>query len=221
MSDNRSAKFRPDIFFLAREVRPTRIRWRVVALLATIAALTYIDRLNLSIAGTYVQEEFAFSTETMGWVLSAFVLGNALFHVPGGWLGDCYGPRTVLTFVILWWSVFTAATAIAPRLPLVGWFGLAWSFAVVRFLLGMGEAAAFPNINRVSAFWIGQSQRGLANSIFVAGIGAGGVLTPLAITAIMQHWGWRISSMRVCWREHASRLPGDSTQPIIQRSILV
>jgi MFS family permease len=84
--------------------------------------------------------EFLFNDETMGWVLSAFVLGYALFQVPGGWVGDRYGPRGVMTVAILWWSLFTAGTAIAPRLPLVGWFGLAWSFAIVRFLIGVGEA---------------------------------------------------------------------------------
>ncbi len=184
---------------LARGLRPTHVRWHIVALLTLITALTYLDRLNLSIAGKYIQDEFAFSTETMGWVLSAFVLGYALFQVPGGWLGDRLGPRDVLTFAILWWSVFTAATGIAPRLPLAGWFGLAWSFAVVRFLIGLGEAAAFPNANKLVGFWIGASRRGIANSFFVAGVGAGGALTPMLIAWIMQHWGWRVSFYLCAW----------------------
>ena len=48
----------------------------------------FFDRLNLSIAGKYIQDEYAFSNQTMGWILSAFVLGYAIFQVPGGWLGD-------------------------------------------------------------------------------------------------------------------------------------
>lgn len=215
MSDNRPSSFPPHDP-ARREDRPTRARWRIVALLAIIAALTYVDRLNFGIAGKYIQDQFAFSTETMGWVLSAFVLGYALFQVPGGWLGDRYGPRAVLTVAILWWSAFTTATAFAPRLPLARWFGLAWSFAIVRFLLGVGEAAAFPNINRTIAFWFGESQRGLANSVFIGGIGAGGVLTPLAITAIMQRWGWRASfyasalagvGIAFAWRFYAANRP--------------
>lgn len=174
-------------------LRPTCVRWHIVTLLAIIAALTYVDRLNLSIAGKIIQDEFALGTETMGWILSAFVLGYALFQVPGGWLGDRYGPRGVLTLAILWWSTFTAATALAPRLPLAAGFGVAWSFAIVRFLLGVGEGAAFPNASRIVAFWMGAGQRGVGNSLWLIGIGAGGTFTPLLIAWITQHWGWRVS----------------------------
>jgi ACS family glucarate transporter-like MFS transporter len=95
--------------------------------------------------------------------------------------------------VIVWWSVFTAVTGLVPRLPLRAWLGLAWSFAVIRFLVGVGEAAAFPNINRTVAYWMGANQRGVGNSVLGAGVGVGGALTPLFIAALMQGWGWRAS----------------------------
>ncbi len=171
----------------------SRVRWHIVGLLAVIAGLTYLDRLNLSIAGKHIQDEFAFNNETMGWILSAFVLGYALFQVPGGWLGDRFGPRAVLTAAILFWSVFTAATAIAPRLPLANWFGLAWSFAIIRFLIGVGEGTAFPNTNRIVAFWMGPTERGVGNSLWLLGIGAGGALTPMLIAWLAETWGWRVS----------------------------
>lgn len=171
--------------------KPTNVRWHIIALLAVVSGLTYLDRLNLSIAGQYIQDEFALNTETMGWVLSAFVWGYSLSQVPGGWLGDRYGPRVVLTLAILWWSAFTAATAIAPRFPFVAWFGLPASFAIVRFLIGVGEAATFPNVSKVVAFWLGPAYRALGNSLPFAGIGLGGALTPVLIAWIMQRWGWR------------------------------
>ena len=85
---------------------PTRVRWHVVTLLAIMAGLTYIDRLNLGIAGKYVQEEFKFDSQTMGWIFGAFSLGYALFHLPGGWLADRFGSRRVLTGAILCFSIF-------------------------------------------------------------------------------------------------------------------
>lgn len=197
-------------------LRPTRVRWHIIALLGVITGLTYLDRLNLGIAAGYIQDEFAFADQTMGWILSAFVLGYALFQVPGGWVGDRYGPRGVLTLAILWWSLFTAATAIAPRLPLVSWFGLAWSFAIVRFLIGVGEAAAFPNSNKIVANWMGASQRGIGNALFLVGIGVGGALTPKFITVLMERWGWRSSfyacavvgtAVALVWRFYATNRP--------------
>ncbi len=200
----------------ARRTEPTRVRWKVIALLTSITSLTYLDRLNLGIAGKFIQDEFSISTPTMGWILSAFVLGYALCQVPGGWLGDKYGPRGVLTLAIVWWSILTAATAIAPRLPLARWFGLAWSFALVRFLIGMGEATALPNANKIISFWVGAGRRGVANSIFLMGVGVGGIVTPPLVAGITQRWGWR-ASFHVCalvgilialaWRLYATNRP--------------
>ncbi|MBS1801352.1 MAG: MFS transporter [Acidobacteria bacterium] len=175
----------------------SNVRWKVVGLLGLISALTFVDRVNLSIAGKYIQDEFAFKTESMGWILSAFSVGYALCQVPAGWLGDRFGPKKVITVAILWWSLFTIATAFAADFPWVSWLGMAWSFALVRFALGVGEAAAFPNSNRLIADWINPERRGTANSIFLVGIGLGGALTPIAISWIMKRWGWQ-SSFYIC-----------------------
>src|SRR3982074_3870941 len=102
-----------------QNVSPTGVRWRISVLLGVVAALTYVDRLNLGICSPFIQSEFHFDTQTMGWILSAFSLGYALFHVPGGWLGDCFGARGMLAFAVLWWSVFTVATAVAPQIPVI------------------------------------------------------------------------------------------------------
>lgn len=165
----------------------------MIGMLTLITALTYVDRLNLGIAGKFIQDEFALSNQAMGWILSAFVLGYALFQIPGGWMGDRYGPRSMLAFAIVWWSVFTAATALVPRMPLRYWFGLVPAFFIIRFLIGVGEAAAFPNQNKIVAFWMGHTRRGVGNSMFLMGIGLGGTLTPRFIAWIMQRWGWRMS----------------------------
>ena len=173
--------------------RATHVRWVIIGMLAVISGTTYMDRLNLGIAAKYIQDQFAFSNQTMGWILSAFVLGYALFQVPGGWAGDKIGPRRMLTFAIVWWSVFTALTALAPQLPLAGWFGVGWSFAIVRFLIGMGESAAYPNSAKIVSYWSAAGGRGVATSVFIAGLGVGGAVSPLGITWVMLHWGWRAS----------------------------
>ncbi len=171
--------------------RATSIRWVMMGMVTASAILTYLDRLNLGIAGNYIQGEFAIPLKTMGWILSSFLLGYALSQIPGGYLADRYGPRKVLIVAISWWSVLTAATAIAPRLPFAHWFGLAWSFAIVRFLIGIGEAPSSPSYTKIVANWMGDTRRGLGSSFNLLGIGLGGALTPPLITLIMQHWGWR------------------------------
>lgn len=172
---------------------PTRVRWRIVVILGVVAGVTYIDRLNLGIVAKFILEEYHFTTQSMGWILGAFSLGYAIFHVPGGWLADRYGPRRVLAGAILWFSVFTALTAIAPRLPLINWLGAAWAFAIVRFTMGLGEAAALPVGNKLMAYWLGEKEVAFGTSIFLAGVGAGGILAPFFISWLIKHWGWRAS----------------------------
>lgn len=162
-----------------------------MALVTITTILTYLDRLNLSIAGQFIENEFSLSLKTMGWILSSFLFGYSLTQIPGGYLADRFGPRRVLIVAISWWSVLTAATAVAPRLPITGWLGVAYSFAAIRFLIGIGEAPSSPSYTKVVANWMAHKRRGLGSSFNLFGIGLGGALTPVLITFIMQHWGWR------------------------------
>jgi ACS family glucarate transporter-like MFS transporter len=175
------------------DLLPTRVRWRIVLVLAIVAGVTYIDRLNLGIVAKFILDEYKFSTQSMGWILGAFSLGYAVFHVPGGWLADRYGAGRVLAAAILWFSVFTALTALAPSLPILNLLGPVWSFAIVRFTMGLGEAAALPVGNKLMAYWLGEKELAFGTSIFLSGVGAGGIVAPFFISWLIRHWGWRAS----------------------------
>ena len=72
------------------------IRWRIGALLCTVALVNFFQRVSISVAGDSMMRAFQFSQTQMGTVFSAFVLGYTLFQVPGGMLADRFGPRLVL-----------------------------------------------------------------------------------------------------------------------------
>ena len=166
-----------------------RVRWALVAWMFAISAVAYLDRVNISIAGSSIERDFGLTHVQLGWVFSAFVLGYALFQAPGGRLADRFGPRKIIALGTIWWGVFTALTAFAP-------VGLAASLVVLlvlRFLLGLGEAVMFPACNRLVAFWIPSQERGLANGWIFAGVGAGAGVTPPLITYFLVHYGWRWS----------------------------
>jgi MFS family permease len=118
----------------------------------------------------------------MGWILSSFQWGYALFQIPGGWLGDRFGPRRALSAIVVWWSLFTSATTLA-------WS--AGSMAAVRFLFGMGEAGAFPIATRSLSRWILPAERGFAQGLTHAGSRLGGALTPALVVLIIARYGWR------------------------------
>jgi len=173
-------------------LRPTTIRWRIMVMVAVVNMLPSLGKISLSVTAKGIQDEFQISTATLGWILSAFPVGYALFQVPGGWAADRYGPRKVLTLAMLWYSLFLAVMAVMPQLP-SRWVGLAWSFATIRFLVGAGEAFTLPNSAKVVGSWMSTGKLGLGISFTTFGIGAGGALTAIFIAWTMHHWGWRTS----------------------------
>jgi ACS family glucarate transporter-like MFS transporter len=122
----------------------SRIRWLLVFWLFVLSGISYLDRVNISIAGSSLAEEYHLSQVRLGWVFTAFLLGYALFQTPGGWLVDRFGPRRVLTVGVVWWGIFTALTASLPTRV----FGAVLFFILVRFLLGAGEAIIYPASNQ-------------------------------------------------------------------------
>lgn len=173
------------------ENKRSRVRWQILGLLFLISVVTYIDRVNISVAGKEIMPAFDLSAVQMGNVFSAFVLGYALFQIPGGWLGDRWGSRRVLTLAVLWWSLFTILTAEAGRLFFSSLTGILGSFILIRFLIGAGEAAALPNFNRTVANWLAPSERGLGMGVSIGGIGLGSAVTPPLVAWLMIHYGWK------------------------------
>jgi ACS family glucarate transporter-like MFS transporter len=173
--------------------RRTHVQWNIIAVVTAIMLVTAFGRLNVSIAGKYLQDEFQFSTLTMGWILGAFAFGYALFQIPWGWAGDRFGPRATLSLGLLWWSVFTILMTCVPLIRQSHWWNYAWAFAAARFLTGMGEAASYPNANKIIAAWTTRSQRGIGSALLLGGVAAGGIVSPILFVATIQHWGWRSS----------------------------
>src|ERR1700730_8453582 len=88
---------------------PSR-RAYVVACLCSLSFLTIVDRVCISAAKSDMSRELGITDTAFGWVFGAFALGYTLMMVPSGWLADRYGPRKTLAFIVLLWSLLTAAT---------------------------------------------------------------------------------------------------------------
>ena len=162
--------------------RPTRTRHLVVAAAFALSFVLYLDRAAIAVLAPAVREDLGISPLQMGWIFSAFVWGYALLHVPTGVLGDRRGPRGVLSVIVVLWSAFTAATALAWNLT---------SMLVIRFLFGAAESGATPNITRAFARWIPAEERARAQGVFFAGMSAGGALAHPLVTVLLLNIGWK------------------------------
>jgi ACS family glucarate transporter-like MFS transporter len=161
-----------------------KYRHRVLVLLILLFAITYIDRVCISVAGPRMQEDLQIDPVRWGWVTAMFTLSYALFEIPTGTLGDRIGPRRVLTRVVLWWSAFTSLTG-----RMTNYYFL----LLTRFCFGAGEAGAFPNASIVVARWFPATQRARIPAVILAASQIGGAVAPLLVLPIQIRFGWRAS----------------------------
>jgi len=147
-----------------------------------LGAITYLDRVSISITRPYIARDLDLSAIQMGYVFSAFYVAYALFEIPTGWWGDRVGTRRVLTRIVCWWSAFTVLTGFAFNYS---------SLVAIRFLFGAGEAGAWPNVARTFARWFPRQERGTAQGVFFMGAHLSGGLTPMLVTALLVYLDWR------------------------------
>ncbi len=150
--------------------KPTRVRFTVLAFLCALSFLTYYDRQCIVRAQESIQTELLITDGQMGLVFGAFFLAYALFEIPGGWMGDRIGARFTLTRIVTAWSLFTMLTGSA-----IGFFSL----IACRFLFGVGEAGAYPNMARVQSSWLPKPERAAAGGLLWLTARWGGAFAPL------------------------------------------
>lgn len=193
-------------------------RHRVLGFLSILSVIMYLDRVCISIAGPRMQEALSLGPEQWGWVTGVFTLSYAVFEIPSGSMGDRMGPRRVLTRIVIWWSAFTSLTGAVSS------YGL---LVAVRFLFGVGEAGAAPNIGVTIARWFPLRERATAWGIVLMFAQIGGALAPLLVVPIQAAYGWRASfwifgftgiAWAIAWylwfRDSPAEVPGASAEEL-------
>ena len=153
----------------------TRVRIAVMAFLCALSFLTYYDRQCIVRAQESIQKALAIDDEQMGLVFGAFWLAYALFEIPGGWMGDRIGARFTITRIVFAWSLFTALTGAATGF---------YSLLMYRFLFGVGEAGAYPNMARIQSRWLPVAERARAGGVLWLCARWGAAFAPLIFGAM-------------------------------------
>lgn len=159
-----------------------RKRHGVIALLAALSIITFIDRMAIAVTGPAIQRDLGITPDQWGWVLGAYVIAYAVFEIPSGAMGDAHGYRKELTRITVWWSFFTAATALCRNF---------WQLTAARFLFGLGAAGAYPNMSGVLYRWLPSRERARGQGVIWAASRFGGALAPLLLVPLQATLGWR------------------------------
>ena len=162
-------------------MKMTNFRWKVAWLIFAISFVSYMDRVNLSVATPVIMKEFGFTKIDMGLIQSFFFAGYALMQVPGGMLAEKFGHRFTGSIACGWWSVFTALTAVASG---------KYTFAIVRLMFGLGEAPIYPAFAMAEHKWFNKDEKGKASSFILNGCFFGPVVGPAVVVWLMTTFGW-------------------------------
>jgi sugar phosphate permease len=176
-------------------VKPTKTRWVVLFLISLMYLICYMDRSNISVAQPEIAKQFGLDKGAMGLVLAAFTWAYALGQVPAGWFGDRFGPKRVLTVIMTVWSATAVMTGAA--------FGFGSLFGA-RFLLGLGEAGAFPVASRGMQLWFPKVERGRIQGTTHFFSRFAVAITPFIAGSILLAFGWRaifyiFGSLGILW----------------------
>jgi ACS family hexuronate transporter-like MFS transporter len=159
------------------------VRWTIIGLFVGAMVLNYLARSVLGVAAPVILNEQHISSEQYSWVTSAFQIGVMLQPLIGYFL-DGAGLRLGFAVCAVAWSLITMAHVLAQ-----GWF----SFAGLRFALGLAEGSAQPAGQKLIAEWFPARERGLAGGIYNIGASLGAVVAPPLVAWAVMTQSWRLA----------------------------
>jgi len=192
----------------------------VLLTLCLLYFILYIDRVNIATAALEIRRELGLSATELGYALTAFAVPYAFFQMFGGWLGDRFGPRLVLSVCVIICALATASTGLVSGLV---------TLILARLVLGFGEGSAFPTATQAMSNWTSPKRWGMAQGITHSAARLGNAVTPPLIALLAVTISWRGSFVvlgaasliwAVMWwryftddpRRHRAIVPADLTR---------
>jgi MFS transporter, ACS family, D-galactonate transporter len=163
-------------------LRASRVRYSVLAAVFITVVINYMDRTNISVAGSVISKELHLNSVQMGTIFSAFSWTYATLQIPGGILADRFGPRILYSIMLILWSLATIALGFAE-----GFLAI----ILLRIFIGAFEAPSYPMNNRIVTAWFPDQERAGAVATYTSGQFIGlAFLTPM-LTILEVYAGWR------------------------------
>jgi ACS family tartrate transporter-like MFS transporter len=166
-----------------------RVAWRLLPLLMVGYFCNYLDRVNVGMAATTMNQQLGFSNAVFGFGSGLFFFGCFLAAVPSNLILNKLGARRWISRILMAWGILSGLTAFA-------WND--YSFYAVRFVLGLAEAGYFPGMVLFMTWWFPSLYRSRMMAIFYAaplismiiGPPIGSLLLQLEGLAGLHGWQW-------------------------------
>jgi ACS family hexuronate transporter-like MFS transporter len=158
------------------------VRWLIVALIAVATVINYIDRNALAVMWPQISKDVGATKEDYALLVTVFMLFYAAGQFVFGRLFDIIGTRMGFALSIAVWSISIALHSVTHSIL---------SFSIVRAMLGISEAGAWPGAVKANAEWFPARERALAQGVFNAGASIGAIVSAPLIAVLFLWLGWR------------------------------
>jgi DHA2 family multidrug resistance protein len=165
-----------------QEWHPRHNPWLITL---TVMAAVFMEVLDTSIANIalpHIAGSLSATPEEATWVLTSYLISNAIVLPMTGWLGNHFGRKRVLISCIF---MFTFASALC---------GLAWdlpTLIIARILQGFGGGAMVPIAQAIMLESFPVQKRGAAMAVFAQGVVVAPILGPTLGGWITDSYSWR------------------------------
>ena len=167
---------------LVSAVHWTRAQWLLLMVVCTVLALDGLDVSMVGVALPSIGQELNLGTDSLQWIVSAYVLGYGSLLLLGGRLADLLGRRRIFLIAL---TVFAAASLLG---------GLVDDPAILiatRFVKGLAAAFTAPTgFSIITTNFAEGRERNKALSIFTT-FGASGFSLGLVVGGLMTSLSWR------------------------------
>lgn len=151
-------------------------------LLFFATTINYIDRQVISILKPFISDDLGWTELDYGLIVTSFQIAYAAGLILTGPFLDKLGTKTGYIWAMIIWSLAGIGHAAARGVS---------SFAIVRFVLGLGESANFPAAVKSVSEWFPRKERAFATGLFNSGSTIGAIVAPVIVSAITLSMGWR------------------------------
>jgi MFS family permease/transposase len=166
-----------------------RVIWRLLPVLMLGYFCNFLDRVNVGMAATTMNQQLGFSSAVFGFGAGLFFVGYVAAEIPSNLILNMVGARRWIARILISWGIVSGLTAFV-------WND--WSFYGIRCLLGLAEAGYFPGVILYLTWWfpsfyaarmIGVFYAAAVASMFI-GPPISGLLLMLDGALGMHGWQW-------------------------------
>jgi DHA2 family multidrug resistance protein len=161
---------------------PRHNPWLITVTVMMAVFMEVLDTSIANIALPHIAGSLSATPEEATWVLTSYLVANAIVLPMTGWLGNYFGRKRVLLSCIM---MFTFASVLC---------GLAWNLPtliIARVLQGFGGGAMVPIAQSIMLESFPPHKRGAAMAVFAQGVVVAPILGPTIGGWITDNYSWR------------------------------